>query len=308
MAHKLSFILLGHGSKIRQIHFTRKNLLAAAAAVIVCFALGLYGAVDYLMLRSRTSANEHLSMQISEKDQEVTLQREQLQKFAREINSLKERLVALNHLEDRIRILANLKQADNENEGVFGVGGSTPDDLDPELELNQSHRQLIKDMHKQIRHLEDASQKQQNVFADLLHRLEEQKNMLAHRPAIRPASGRVTSVFAYRQSPFTGKREMHKGIDIANQAGTPISATADGTVSFSGVNGGMGLMVVIDHGHGINTRYAHLQQTHTKRGDRVRRGEQIGLMGNTGRSTGPHLHYEVRVNGIPVNPQKYILN
>ena len=307
MAQKLSLIFLGeYGSKIKQFNFGFKHMIAAAAVVAVCIGLALYGGIDYLKLRSGRNATKHLEMKIVEKEQEVALQREQLQKFASEINNLKERLIALNEFEERIRVLANLNQP--ENDGIFGVGGSAPDDLDPALELNQSHRQLIKEMHKQMKNLDDATQKQQSVFTDLLQRLEEQKNLLAHTPAIRPAQGWITSPFAYRQSPFTGKREMHKGLDIANQAGTSIKATADGTVSFAGENGAMGLMVVIDHGYGINTRYSHLQETLTKRGDRVRRGDKIGLMGNTGRSTGPHLHYEVRVNGIPVNPQKYILN
>ncbi|NNJ99260.1 MAG: M23 family metallopeptidase [Desulfatitalea sp.] len=163
-------------------------------------------------------------------------------------------------------------------------------------------------MHVQIDQLENASQRQEYSFAHLVKQLEVQKNLLAHTPAIRPAKGWVTSTFAYRQSPFTGKREFHTGLDIANKHGTKIVATADGVVSFAGTNGAFGKTVVIDHGYGLVTRYAHLQEGLKKKGEPVRRGEVIARMGNTGRTTGPHLHYEVRLNGMPVNPSKYILN
>jgi murein DD-endopeptidase MepM/ murein hydrolase activator NlpD len=307
MAHHLSLILLDrYGSKIRHLHFSRKRLSTAVGAAIVLFGLIVYGIATHLQFYTKASAAHQLEAKIVEKEQEVALQREQIQKFAQEINGLKERLHELNRFEERLRVLANLTP--DEKEGLFGVGGSPPAELDLSLDLDQSHRQLIKDMHKHLHHLDEASQVQQDVFSDLMQRLEEQKNLLAHTPAIRPAQGWISSAFAYRRSPFTGKREMHKGMDIAHHLGTPIWATADGTITFVGENGGMGLMVVIDHGHGLTTRYAHLQKTLKKRGDRVRRGETIALMGNTGRSTGPHLHYEVRVNGLPVNPQKYILN
>jgi murein DD-endopeptidase MepM/ murein hydrolase activator NlpD len=135
---------------------------------------------------------------------------------------------------------------------------------------------------------------------------------LASTPAIRPLSGDakswVTSRFGYRKSPFTGRREFHKGLDIASRKGTPILATADGVVTFAGKKGLLGMTIVIDHGHGMKTRYGHNHELLKKRGDKVKRWEPIALMGSSGRSTGPHTHYEVHLNGIPVNPEKYILN
>jgi murein DD-endopeptidase MepM/ murein hydrolase activator NlpD len=127
-------------------------------------------------------------------------------------------------------------------------------------------------------------------------------------PSIWPTKGWLSSGFGYRISPFTGLREFHKGLDISNREGTKVIATADGVVTFAGKNGLFGDMIKIDHGHGIMTRYGHLEKMLIKRGDVVKRGDVIGLMGNTGRSTGPHLHYEVFLNGLPVNPKKYILN
>jgi murein DD-endopeptidase MepM/ murein hydrolase activator NlpD len=118
----------------------------------------------------------------------------------------------------------------------------------------------------------------------------------------------MTSRFGYRKSPFTGRRELHKGLDIASRKGTPILATANGVVTFAGKKGLLGLTIVIDHGHGMKTRYGHNHKLLKKRGDKVKRWEPVALMGSTGRSTGPHTHYEVHLNGIPVNPEKYILN
>jgi murein DD-endopeptidase MepM/ murein hydrolase activator NlpD len=142
----------------------------------------------------------------------------------------------------------------------------------------------------------------------LLGALTQQRNRLACTPSIRPAKGWISSQFGYRTSPFTGRREFHSGIDIANNHGTSIIATADGVVSFVGKKHLLGNLVVIDHGHGLVTRFAHLDDALVKRGEKVKRGAVIAKMGNTGRSTGPHLHYEVRLNGLPVNPVQYILN
>ena len=131
---------------------------------------------------------------------------------------------------------------------------------------------------------------------------------MASTPAIRPCKGWKTSNFGYRISPFTGRREFHKGFDIANRKGTPIVATADGVISFSSQKGLLGNALYIDHGHGMVTRYGHLDKILVKRGKSVKRGDKIATMGNTGRSTGPHVHYEIHMNGIPVNPEQYILN
>lgn len=130
--------------------------------------------------------------------------------------------------------------------------------------------------------------------------------MLASTPSVWPTSGEVTSGFGYRASPWGWGREFHPGIDIAASWGTPICATADGTVVFSGWNGGYGKMVIIDHGNGINTAYAHNSSNYVMVGQNVAKGEHIADMGSTGASTGSHVHYEVRVNGERVNPMNYM--
>ena len=136
---------------------------------------------------------------------------------------------------------------------------------------------------------------------------QDQKSLLVSTPSIWPARGWVTSDFGQRLDPYTADRVMHEGIDIAAPHGKEVMAPSDGTVVFAGLEGGYGNVVVIDHGYGIKTRYGHLAKILVKAGEVVKRGHVVGAVGNTGRSTGPHLHYEVRVNGVPQNPRKFIL-
>ena len=305
MAHKFSFIVLGgSGSTLKQIHISRKKLYIYTAVLSVVLLFGCYGLIDYLTIQSRLVAKFNLEKTLVQQTEEVLHQREQIQKFAVEINTLKEQLIQLNRFEEQIRIIANIDQPNN-HDGLFGVGGSAPDDLNPNIDLTERHQRLIKDMHHQIGQLETASNHQKGGFESLLGKLEAQKNLLAHTPAIRPVSGWTTSQFGYRQSPFTGKREFHKGLDIANRIGTPIVATADGVISYSGKKGLMGNLLVIDHGHGVVTRYGHVDKLEIMVGALVKRGQIVARIGNSGRSTGPHLHYEVRKFKRPVNPREY---
>ncbi len=132
-------------------------------------------------------------------------------------------------------------------------------------------------------------------------------SILKSTPTILPSNGWITSYFGTRISPTSGKLKMHEGLDIGGRYGTPIIAPADAIVTYSGEKSGFGLFVQLDHGYGIETLYAHSQKLHVKKGDKVSRGNLIAEIGNTGYSTGPHLHYEVRVNGIAVDPLYFIL-
>ena len=125
-------------------------------------------------------------------------------------------------------------------------------------------------------------------------------------PQFAPAAGGVTSKFGYRRDPFNRRAAMHNGIDFRGAIGSPIYAAAKGRVSFVGWKGGYGKTVEITHGNGLMTRYAHLSRFDAKVGDRVAAGEKIAGMGSTGRSTGSHLHFEVRINGRPVNPRTFL--
>ena len=142
----------------------------------------------------------------------------------------------------------------------------------------------------------------------LLSTLSKQKNLLASIPSIAPVDGWVTSGVGVRVSPFTGERTDHAGIDIAAPVGTAIMAPADGVVIFSGAKAGFGNFIMVAHGYGVVTRYGHNHQNMVQPGQKVARGEQIATVGDSGRATGPHVHYEVVINGKLENPQKFILN
>jgi murein DD-endopeptidase MepM/ murein hydrolase activator NlpD len=131
---------------------------------------------------------------------------------------------------------------------------------------------------------------------------------LSSTPSIWPVRGWLTSGFGYRIDPFTGLRQFHEGLDIANRLGTPIIAPADGIVSRCSNSFGFGLTLEINHGYGIKTIYGHLSKTYVTVGHSVRRGERIAAMGSSGRATGPHLHYQVMLNDVPMSPMNYILN
>jgi murein DD-endopeptidase MepM/ murein hydrolase activator NlpD len=145
--------------------------------------------------------------------------------------------------------------------------------------------------------------------------LSEVEKALAHReevwsatPSIAPAMGLMTDGFGGRPDPVTGRHASHKGLDISARRGTPVIAPADGVVVFIGISGGLGKTVRIAHGLGYTTVYGHLDRIEVEPGEEVRRGQKIGALGNSGRSTGPHLHYEVHVDGEAVNPLYYILD
>lgn len=129
---------------------------------------------------------------------------------------------------------------------------------------------------------------------------------LTYTPIGVPHYGKITSRFGYRRNPFTKRgRELHSGVDFKGRTGEPIRSTASGTVTFSGYKGGYGYVVMVRHADGFETRYAHLSKTRVRKGQRVEVGHTVGLLGSTGRSTGPHLHYEILHNGRKINPQKF---
>lgn len=139
-------------------------------------------------------------------------------------------------------------------------------------------------------------------------RLAEQGRVLASTPTVAPVLGLITDGYGRRKDPFTGRLAFHRGLDISARRGTPINAPADGIVVFAGRNGGLGRTVRISHDFGFTTVYGHLDKISVEPGDLVHRGQEIGLLGNSGRSTGPHLHYEVHEDGVSKNPLYYVLD
>jgi murein DD-endopeptidase MepM/ murein hydrolase activator NlpD len=305
-SYTISVISLSGGT-IRQLNLSKGRLRLVIALVILTTAVTVIGAVRYASFRRAAAHHQSLSTRVKAQDQLIARQRRQLQSFAADINALKNRIVAISDFEQKIRVIANLN-SEPENSALFGVGGVAPEDLNTDLSLDEAHGTLIREMHQQANQLDAAAERQAHRISALLGRMENQIHQLAATPSIRPTKGWITSRFGNRTSPFTGQREFHPALDIANKEGSPLVATADGIVSFAGNKWLLGKVIVIDHGYGMVTRYAHCKKLIKSAGDKVRRGDVIAKMGNTGRSTGPHVHYEVRLNGVPVNPEHYILN
>jgi len=295
------------GAPVRQVNVSKASLVCITFLAVGCIVAGGFGIYDYYQLKKTVIDNGYLEKKTENQSYEITLQRKQIQNFAKEVNDLKAKIVALNDFEKRIRIIAGIAPSDKQK-GIFGVGGSTPEDLNAKIPLKEKHNSLVREMSGQMEQLHLASIAQEEGFESLIKYLVNQGNLLAHTPAIRPTRGIITSKFGSRLSPFTGQSEFHEGLDIANSHGTPVVAAADGVVTFADAEGAWGNMIMVSHGHGMVTCYAHLSKFLTKPGDKVKRGDIIGEVGATGRTTGPHLHYEVRLNGTPVNPEKYILN
>ncbi len=155
--------------------------------------------------------------------------------------------------------------------------------------------------------VKDSALKEQSVI-ELWEMLSDRQSLLASTPNIKPARGPIGSRFGYRIDPINGKQKMHAGVDMTVPPGTPVRAPADGVVSFAGWDEQYGKLISIDHGYGVLTRFAHNSQLYVQVGQKVSKFDVISASGSTGRSTGPHLHYEVRVNGVPVNPMNYILD
>lgn len=167
---------------------------------------------------------------------------------------------------------------------------------------------VFRPVFERLSSLQSEADNQAFQLQKLLSSLSQQKSFINSIPSVTPIEGWVASNFGWRISPFTGLRTIHKGVDLAASTGTPILSPADGVVIFSGAKAGFGNFIMIAHGYGIVSRYGHNAQNMVQAGQRVSRGEQIGTVGMTGRTTGPHLHYEVWLNSKPVDPKKFMLD
>ncbi|MCM2283755.1 MAG: peptidoglycan DD-metalloendopeptidase family protein [Desulfobacula sp.] len=297
----------GMSSDIRELSIHRA--LWISLFIFMGFSiLGVsYIGYDYVKLKRSLSINGDFDDTVHSLTGEIRTQRKQIQRFAEEIEGLKKLVDNLSKFEDKVRLIADIKQTSNSS-GLIGIGSIPTNTLDPDLPLAQRHSGLIREMHQQVAQTKVAVEKNALDFKQLIKQLEQKRNLLAATPSIRPVNGWVTSGFGSRVSPFTGQQEFHSGIDISNAPGTKIIAPANGRVATAAEKVYIGNLVIIDHDHGRSTKYGHLKEILVNPGQEVKRGDVIGLVGNTGRSTGPHLHYEVLINGTPVNPLKYILD
>jgi murein DD-endopeptidase MepM/ murein hydrolase activator NlpD len=274
----------------------------------VFFGLILVSCAAFLVfiIRDYQSMKIH-SPQLVRLEKENELQKRQLDQLAKRIDQTTKKLYELKEFDRKLRIMVNLETSEGKKE-FQGVGGSDPILFQPQHNMAKTHKDLVRSMHSAIDNLDSEIALCEKDKTELHKFLENQKVLLASTPSIWPTNGWLSSRFGYRISPFTGKKEFHRGIDIATRMGAPIVAPADGIVLKIYSDHGYGKVLAVSHGYGVITRYAHLNKALVKKGQYVKRGETIALVGNSGRSTGPHLHYEVHLNRVAVDPLRYVLN
>ncbi len=193
--------------------------------------------------------------------------------------------------------IASLKKTESEFKRLFSFGSK--EKILENLDTSDRGSIDLENLKKEIK----STMENMGEIRDFLS---QQRDIYAATPKGWPAQGRITSPFGLRQHPMSGESEFHSGVDIASEPGNPVRATGEGVVSFAGWSGANGNLVVIEHGAGFSTFYAHNKMVAVRTGQRVKRGDVISYIGSTGNSTGPHVHYEVWLNGRAVNPDTYL--
>jgi murein DD-endopeptidase MepM/ murein hydrolase activator NlpD len=270
-----------------------RNIFIASVAIIL---VTLYVIYDYASIKRDRAELARLRAQTKEQSQ-------QFRDLAVKMDEFSSRMEELREIDKKIRVLAY--ETSRDKKLPLGIGGSDKETRIKDL-LDRDHDKLITGMRKGIEKLNDDASAREKSFNELLSFLHEQKSIIASTPSIWPVTGWVTSGFGARQSPFSSGVEFHKGLDISTRFGKEVVAPADGLVVISAFDSQDGNFIKIDHGHGLATGFAHLSRMAVKQGVRVKKGQIIGYVGDTGRSTGSHLHYAVFVNNVPVNPKRYL--
>ena len=298
---KFTVFLVPEGtSRVKQFRLPKILPFFVILLLVGVISSGLGIIKDYRSLKAKIP---HMTML----ETENALQQKQLILMANRIDAVTLEMAELKKQDKRLKKLVN--QVGAGDEGKFrGIGGSDSVLLNPKENLRKVDRKLVRHMHQSLDNLENKIDQSKQDNEELAKFLDDQKLLLASTPSIWPTKGWLSSRFGYRTSPFTKKREFHKGIDISTRMGAPILSPANGLVLFTGWKRGYGRVIVIKHGSGLKTKYAHLKKGLVKKGQYVKKGETIGLVGNSGRTTGSHLHYEVHLNNVPVNPLRYIFN
>jgi murein DD-endopeptidase MepM/ murein hydrolase activator NlpD len=286
---RFTILVIPEGSHRVRRFALKRSTLRWAAAVSACCLLLLLGLAGFAL---RASLDQH---EFDRLRAEARLHQQEMGQLAARLEALRKELVVMAQNDAKVRVMAKL--AKPKADGLGGVGGPAVGE-EPADSLATLQRQ-IDDLRREV-DLQRVSQEELQGF------LNDQRSLLGARPAGWPVKGWITSSFGVRRDPFDGRRRMHEGLDIATRTGTPVLATAAGIVREVGSDPGYGKLVVVDHGYGYTTLYAHNSQIKVKVGQRLKRGDLVALAGNTGRSSGPHVHYEVRFNGVPVNPHKYL--
>jgi murein DD-endopeptidase MepM/ murein hydrolase activator NlpD len=300
--------------------------LVRGSAVVLFFTVifGLILLLDYWYFLNQIGENKSLKIENRRIRQQVQIYKNKvvtLESTMNRVQNFAVRLRLITNIEDKDGLVQTLNRhlpdasvnvvfdspelgGDTETGSGVTAGASTGDlymSGDSDLKLERSR------LNEEFAQLNDKSLLLEQNLQDLYELLADQKAFLLALPTRKPALGDYTSGFGVRRSPFGDKIKMHEGLDIANYSGTTILATAKGVVTHAAVKPGYGKTVIIDHGYGLETWYAHARQIMVNVGDKIKRGERIALMGSSGQSTGSHLHYEVRVHSIPHDPLTYIL-
>jgi murein DD-endopeptidase MepM/ murein hydrolase activator NlpD len=290
--------------KVRQLKIPKLLVKMSVLALILLLAFTVIVTKEYLSVK-KDFKEEFVNY--NDIKRESFIKSGQIKFMSEKIDKITTQIDSIEKLNSQIRILANLEMPETSNKSL-GIGGPSPEVFDELSILNENEERTIKQFYSTADKLRTRIVLEEESLLDLINFLGDQKSFLASTPSVWPTRGVKTSNFGFRVSPFTGKRSFHNGIDLSAREGTPIIAPADGIVKFARDEFTYGNLVIIDHGYGITTKYGHLLTFFVEPGQKVRRGDKIGLVGNTGRSTGSHLHYEIRVSKVPVNPLKYILN
>ena len=291
--------LPGPNERVRSLSISKSILKTVFLSLGALLILSLYLIYEYNDVKDKI-------WELQSVRQELMQQKAQVQSFALNLLDYKRQMFLLRDLDTKLRRVVSLGPRDKAQQ-VLGMGG--PDELGIQNlttmgEKNQE--EALKEMHQELTQLKGAASKQEVSLQLLFEYFEDKRSLYASTPSTWPLRGWITSPFGRRISPFTGIPSFHEGVDIAAKTGTPVMATADGVVVKAGFSTGYGNMVEISHGYGMKTVFGHNSRLNVKAGQWVRRGEVISFVGDTGSSTGPHLHYEVRLNDLPVNPIKYM--
>ncbi len=296
----VTFLFLpGPNARVRTLRISKaviKSVLLSLAGALVLSAYLIYEFNDV-----QGKAEELQSMR-----EELMQQKVQVQNFALDLIDYKRQMFLVRGLDTKLRRAVGLGPRDKTQQ-ILGIGG--PDELGLQnltVIGEKKQDEALKEMHQELTQLQGVASKQETSLQTLIEYFEDKRSLYDSTPAAWPVRGWVTSPFGKRIAPFTGKMQFHEGMDIAVQIGTPVHAPADGVVTKAGFEPGYGNVVEISHGYGLMTVFGHNSRLNVKVGQHVKRGDIISYSGNTGLSTGPHVHYEVRLNGLPVNPVRYL--
>lgn len=281
----------------------RKLQLRGWLSLFFLLVIGGLAAVNY-HLWGYYNKSKTLELELADAQRQMRANDNQVLSLMGKLQGLEADIRRVQQFDGKLKVLMNIGgEAIDTDVAVQGEGVlANPDFL-------SRHRELFtRRLHSLVDDLSATIYREEVEQQTLVSFLRNNKDALLSTPSIWPVKGFLTSGFGPRKAPTAGASRMHKGLDISNRVGTPIWAPARGTVTLAGRDGAYGICIKIDHGNNIVTRYAHLDKASVNVGDYVQRGDVIGALGNTGRSTGPHLHYEVIVGGVPVNPMNYILN